>query len=533
MKIKQLFAIAVLAAVCLPTRAQIFGTNTGTFVDFLRSYPTDSVPLRYPGQIQQAYNPAPAGTVTGFAPIITGDAGIFSSTANYPSGSGYTLNFTAPNPTAIATSLSGIFSNLTNVQINGTRYSANFTLTHGPGGRLTGGAEIDLTGATAINPISNVSVIQPGGTLNGMTSSYAGYLNTYEAVRWMNNNNINNNSAPISATDLLPGGQNIGSNGNSFDDIITWSNQQTNLKKVWINIPVNAGDSYVKAVADKFAAKLSPGKQVVLEYGNENWNTAFTHPKWILAQAKTDPRVTATDDYTRTSQEAGLLSAHVMQIFQNEFTDKTRVAGFLGSQGAGSYFVDQEKLAINRVFGANAVSSLYKYQGIGFYPADNLASANSVDQVISALNGDLVRQKQYLAADKADATASGLSEAVYEWSPNGYLTQGGVPQAVVDAFRADPRAKQWTLDEWNAISSILGPNDMAMEFSVVGDGWSAQINPLLAHEYEQQAIDQISASLAISGPLAPEPASLSLIGLTGMVLMARRRRAVKAALPEA
>ena len=524
MKPKHSFVLAILTAACLPAHAQIFGTNTGTFIDYLRSYPTDSVPLRYPGQYQAGYNAAPAGVVSGFAPVITGNTGLFSNAANYPSASGYTLNFTAPNPAAIATSLSGMFGNLTNVQINGNRYSANFTLTHDGGNRLAGGGEIDFAGASASNPITHVSVVQPGGTLSGMTTSYQSFLNSYQAVRWMNNNNINNNTAAMTATDLLPGGQNLGTNGNSYDDIIKWSNQQANLKKVWINIPVNADDSFVKTVAAKFAAGLAPGKQVIVEYGNENWNFAFNHPTWILDKAKTDARVTGNDGFTRTGQEAGLLSAHVMQVFQNEFPDKTRVAGFLGSQGASQYFVDQSKQAINRVYGAGTVSSLYKYQGISFYPADNLASANSVDQLVASLYGDLGRQKQYLLNDKADATASGLSEAIYEWSPNGYLTAGGVPQSVVDAFRADPRAKQWTLDEYSAISSAIGPNDLAMEFSVLGDGWSTQINPLLPHEPEQQAIDQISSGITVTGPLAPEPACLSLLGLLGIGLLGRRRK---------
>ena len=84
------------------------------------------------------------------------------------------------------------------------------------------------------------------------------------------------------STDLLPSGQNLGTNGNSYDDILKWSNQQANLKKVWINIPVNADDSFVKSVADKFAANLAAGKQVVVEYGNENWNFAFSHPHWMV-----------------------------------------------------------------------------------------------------------------------------------------------------------------------------------------------------------------------------------------------------------
>jgi hypothetical protein len=526
---------AVLFLVSVPAHAQVFGTNSGTFVDWLQSYGPDSVPLRYPGVYQQGYNPAPASVVSGFAPVITGNAGLYSNAMNYPNASGYTLQFTAPNPAAITTSLSGMFQNLTNVHINGNQYTANFTLQHDGGNLLASGAEIDFAGASNSNPITNVAVIQPGGTLGGLTKSYQGYLGNYQAVRWMNNNNINNNNAPMTAANLLPSGQNIGTNGNSYTDIINWSNQQTNLQKVWVNIPVNADTSFIKAVADQFATGLAPGKQVIFEYGNENWNFAFTHPGLtILPKGQSDPRVNAGDNFTVTAQESGLQAAAMMQTIKAEYAakgvDPSRAQGFLGSQGANQYFVDQSKSAINRVYGAGTVGKLFTYQGISFYPADNLASAGSVDQILSAVYTDLARQKQYLANDKADAAASGLAEAIYEWSPNGYLTAGGVPASVVNAFRADPRAKQWTLDEYSAIKSILGPNDMAMEFSVLGDGWSAQINPLGPAEPEQQAIQQISAGLSVGsgtpivGALTPEPSCLGLIGLAVTALMARRRR---------
>ena len=534
-----LFVVLSLASV--PASAQVFGTNTGTFIDYFQSFPTDSVPLRYPGIYQQAYNPAPTSTVSGFAPVITGNAGLYSNALNYPNGAGYTLQFTAPNPAAIATSLSGIFQNLTNVKVVGNQYTANFTMAHDGGNLLAGGGEIDLAGASNANPISNIAVVRPGGTLGGLTLSYQGYLKNYQAVRWMNNNNINNNNGAMSAANLLPSGQNISNNGNSYTDIINWSNQQTNLQKVWVNIPVNADTSFIKAVADQVATQLSPTKQVIFEYGNENWNFSFSHPGvTILPKGKADPRVIAGDDFTRTAQEAGLLSAAMMQTIKSEYTakgvDPNRAQGFIGSQGANQYFVDQEKAAINRVYGAGTVAKLYSYQGISFYPDDNLTTnPGSVDALLNTLYADLPRQKQYLANDKADAAASGLAEAVYEWSPNGFLTAGAVPASLVNAFRADPRAKQWTLDEYNAIKSMLSSTDMAMEFSVLGDGWSTQINPLLPAEPEQQAIQQIAAGLVTVGggpnPIVgggapvPEPASLGLIGLATTALMARRRKA--------
>jgi hypothetical protein len=506
------------------SRAQLLGTNTGTFVDWLQTYAVDSVPFRYPGLYGSGFNPAPAGVVSGASvPIITGPVGLYSSIMNYPDGSGYRIEFDAPNPAAIQLKLGGDFTQLTNFNISGNHYSAEVTLTHPDGNQLVGGGEVDLSGATASNPVTNFHMVIPGGTANGLTPTFQSYLNNYQAVRWMNNNNINFNTTHMTAADLVPSGQNIGTAGNSYDDIISWANAQPNLQKVWINIPVNVDDSFVSAVGAKFAAGLAPGKQVIVEYGNELWNGGFSQSQWVLSQAKTDPRVTAHDDYTMTAQESGLLSAHVQQVFQSQFADKSRVAGFIGSQGAGTWFVDNEKSSIAKYYGAAAITSLYKYQGISYYPGDNLQSATDVDSLVSALYADMSRQNGYLAADKADASASGLGEAVYEWGPNGYLTQGGVPTDVINAFRADPRSMQWVFDEWNAIKSALGPNDLAMEFTVLGDYWSVQINPFDGHEPEQQAIDAIANGTApVAGTLTPEPATLGL--LAGAMLLLRRRR---------
>jgi hypothetical protein len=122
-----------------------------------------------------------------------------------------------------------------------------------------------------------------------------------------------------------------------------------------------------------------------------------------------------------------------------------------------------------------------------------------------------------------------LKELVYEWSPNGYLTRGSVSQSVIDAFRADPLSKQFTLDTWNAINSNIGAGGIAFDFDVTGDGWSTQINPLGPTEYQQQAINQISASMGVgSAPLAPEPTSIGLALLGGSALLARRRSGRKA-----
>jgi hypothetical protein len=469
------------------------------------------------GPAGMGYGDLPSSIVNGMqASTVIGNVGFFTKALNYPSGT-YTIRFNAPNPSAIQVTVGGFFGGLTNAQVSGNSYTAQVTLNHDRGDPLAGSGEIDLNGASAANPVTNFTLTRPGGVMGGLTPQFQQYLNNYQAVRWMNNNDINNNVRVLSASDMMPSGQNFGAGGagwgnfgNSYDDIITWANGQQNLKKVWINIPSAADDSFVKAVADKFATKLHSDKAVVVEYSNEPWNFFFTHSGLVInARAQKDSRVTNSGDvYSATGQEYGLTAAHIMQIFKQEFTangaDPTRAQGFLNSQGANQWFVEQSKSAINRIFGAGSVAKLFYYQGISFYPTDNLDSYSSTNQLVSALYTDLNRQKTYLANDIESARKDGLHEAIYEWGINGFLTKGVVTQAGLDAFRADPRSKQWTIDEYNATvgpltandgsRQQLGADDMVMEFTVAGDGWSAQVNPSGPKELEQQGIEAIAAN---------------------------------------
>jgi MYXO-CTERM domain-containing protein len=64
-----------------------------------------------------------------------------------------------------------------------------------------------------------------------------------------------------------------------------------------------------------------------------------------------------------------------------------------------------------------------------------------------------------------------------------------------------------------------------MEFTVLGDYWSVQINPFAGHEQEQQAIDAIANGTApVAGIITPEPAAaLPLLSLAAAAFLRRRR----------
>jgi hypothetical protein len=91
--------LPLLLAAAPGSSAQLLGTNTGTFVDWLQTYAVDSVPFRNPGLYGSGFNPAPAGVVSsGSVPVIIGPVGLYSSIMNYPDGSGYRIEFDAPTP---------------------------------------------------------------------------------------------------------------------------------------------------------------------------------------------------------------------------------------------------------------------------------------------------------------------------------------------------------------------------------------------------------------------------------------------------
>jgi hypothetical protein len=344
-----------------------------------------------------------------------------------------------------------------------------------------------VTGASAVNPVTKCHITRPGGTSGELTPQFKSFLFRYPVARWMNGLPINNNVADLTAADIPDAGNSFIT---AYDDVLHWANQSPMLRKVWINIPIGADSSYIVTVAKKCSDSLSAGKQVIVELSNEVWNAGFQQFFYAMDKGRADSRVSSTDDFGKVGEEYGIMAGRMMQIFRSQFTDKSRVEGFLGSQGTNTYFADKAKTAIQKYYGAP--NTLFKYQGISLYPCDGLTGSGSKDDLISQINADMARVAKALSDDRADAKASGLIEAVYEWSINGYLTRGGVGDAVVSAYRADSASYRQVLQLWNIINTGADSGEIAMNFDMLGDGWGPQIDPFGPTEFEQEALQTIT-----------------------------------------
>lgn len=518
------FGFLSMSALAVSARADMqLGMNTGTTVDWLQSHQTLSVDFRI-GQPGAGYNPG--GSYTGaFVPIVTGPTGFYSQAKNYPNGQ-YTIQLNAPNPAAVSVAVGGMFNGLSNVQISGNTYQATFNMSHDGGNILAGAGEIDLN-TNGANPVTNFKVLQSGGLANpgGLTPDFAAQFNKFAGGRYMNNAGINNNTSPMTASDLMPSGQNlsnVGPNaynpGNSYIDQVKWTNANPNAKTMFVNIPFNADPSYIKAVANVVKG-VKAGVDIKWEYGNEPWNFAFAHTGWLYGQSQSDNThsFVNSDTYGRTGEEYGIKSVQMMQAVDSVIPNSK---GFLNSQGANQWYVDQAKNAINRNFGNGSVQQYFGSQGISYYPTDNLTSDPHTPQgLYNAVIADIARQHQYLANDIADAHASGLKEYIYETSVNGFLTQSGITAPEMDAWLASPLSGQATTAMLNDMNSQLKQaGEGAMWFTQSGDYWGGQLDPLSAPSQVTLALNSFVAT--------PEPATLSFFGLVSVGLLARRRKTV-------
>lgn len=106
-------------------------------------------------------------------------------------------------------------------------------------------------------------------------------------------------------------------------------------KDVWINIPVNADQSYLTGLAKLFKEKLEPGRKIYFEYGNENWNYggAFLGAyQWNIEMAKREVtsnpnsnlKVSATETAENDGRTWGLRrhfrrSKEIWEAFKTEY----------------------------------------------------------------------------------------------------------------------------------------------------------------------------------------------------------------------
>lgn len=389
-----------------------------------------------------AYDPA-----TGWP---TNDFGVVIATSSLDMGGTYFLsakgNATISEPVDTGTRITNqtydpatnILTALVNVPENTTQMMLSFRNTTGPG-------------------LKDLVLLQPSYTLSSttkMTDLILAHISRFSLLRFMDWTGTNGNSerewtdrTPLDWAQYSP-------RRNPWETIPMLVNQLNTSMDVWINVPVNASDDYIRNLAQLMFNQTNPKSNIYVEYSNEVWNFGFSqaHDNTIAANISVyrdnDPYHLNYDNvsniYTWGFRRTAYQIKHISDLFKTVFGPENvgpwkRVRPILAGQEANLYIIETGIDYISTVFGP-PTNFLH---GIAIAPYFDLGeyrtwSNLTTDQVLDGLNSSMQQflpeqgwsQLSQVAVHGIYATWHQLAVYAYEAGPD---TAAGCGQCSIEA----------------------------------------------------------------------------------------------------
>ena len=178
---------------------------------------------------------------------------------------------------------------------------------------------------------------------------------------------------------------------------------------LWVTVPWNADDEYVRNFAATVRDKLAPGHQVYVEVSNEVWNGGYAVGRQAAAEAKAEGLPPASGSGTPGSLERyAEKTKQVMAIWSRVFAGQqrrlVRVASF---QHVAPYF---SELLLKYMDLHQSIDALATAPYFGFEITDTM----SLDQIMAALPAQLAAALKQGVQQKAIAEKYGLRYVTYE-----------------------------------------------------------------------------------------------------------------------
>lgn len=124
---------------------------------------------------------------------------------------------------------------------------------------------------------------------------------------------------------------------------------------IWINMPHQADDNYIRELATLLKQELNPDKKIYVEYSNEVWNAQFQQTQWLYQVGCENPDTFVKDESNQAQTIPGCnhflssINFHVQrlariaeifaEVFQENFEDRIIIVA--ASQGVNPYLSEQ------------------------------------------------------------------------------------------------------------------------------------------------------------------------------------------------
>jgi PKD domain len=198
---------------------------------------------------------------------------------------------------------------------------------------------IDIDASTQGNHLRNFRIVRPEDeatyTTQPFNQAFLDKLCMFNPIRFMDWQ-LTNGSTLVNWSDRAKPNDRSQTmrNGVSYEYMI-WLANTTN-KDIWINVPHQASDDFIRQMARLFKAGLKPNINIFLEYSNEVWNWMFAQAQWVNDNGNKNI------SYPRNYANRAL---NVFRIWHSEWAGQTqRVKRVLATQ-TGYPFISEEILA--------------------------------------------------------------------------------------------------------------------------------------------------------------------------------------------
>ncbi len=288
---------------------------------------------------------------------------------------------------------------------------------------VNGGVVLDILESDINDPINDIKFIYPDyvNTYQNHTfrADFLDFLEDFQVIRFMDWLRTNNSTVASweerSEYDYYTQALN---SGVSWEYIIELANL-TN-KDIWINIPHLADDDYIEQLAQLLHNELNANIKIYLEYSNEVWNAMFT-------QSQDATSLGTALGYTGQPWEiswkyTAKRSADIFHIFENVFTDPSRLIKTIPSQAANSwlsnqlvtYFNDPAYNPHNVTADAIAIAPYFAGNVANDIVDENLVDDITVEEIVQRMENSLGEALQFMTDSRQVADNNGLELICYE-----------------------------------------------------------------------------------------------------------------------
>jgi hypothetical protein len=295
---------------------------------------------------------------------------------------------------------------------------------------------VEIRQSSASDPIRDLRIIMPGfGTTyqsQPFQTLFLERLEPFAGIRYMDWQKTNNSPLSAWADRTTPAAYTqTREQGVALEHMAQLSN--TLAGHIWICIPHQANDDYVRQAARLLRDSVDPNLKIYVEYSNETWNGMFEQTTYV--QDRGEALGLDTNRWQAGQKYCSLRSVQIWEIFEEEFTDNSRLVKVIATQSAGIGATNLRFDALNDpVINPNYTMpdalAIAPYFGTIYTTADlppNVPDYPTVDEILETVAPVKINEvRGHVIAQKQVADEQGCRLVCYEGGQHFVGTGGAV-----------------------------------------------------------------------------------------------------------